>query len=245
MGTTIGALHAPTAPYGAAELKRVFPRNLATGLAIAIVIHLCIVGSYYVTRLLQAEEPPMVIVRLMKYTDLGPPPSIVASDVPPPISVLAATAKPSVGSPVPVPDAEVTADQTLATQQEMSAAPAPVTEATGGADVQVQQDIKIDDDTPPADFVAVEKNPVIIKSVKPVYPDLAMRAGLEGSVWVKIWVDKEGKTRKAVVMKSDADIFEEPALAAARQFVFTPAYMNNGPVAVWVSIPFKFRLEKK
>jgi hypothetical protein len=27
--------------------------------------------------------------------------------------------------------------------------------------------------------------------------------------------------------------------------VFTPAYMNNGPVSVWVSVPFKFRLADK
>ncbi|GAG02318.1 unnamed protein product, partial [marine sediment metagenome] len=33
-----------------------------------------------------------------------------------------------------------------------------------------------------------------------------------------------------------------PAVKAAMSFVFTPAYMNNGPVSVWVSIPFKFKL---
>jgi hypothetical protein len=27
------------------------------------------------------------------------------------------------------------------------------------------------------------------------------------------------------------------------QWVFTPAIMNNGPVAVWVAIPFKFKLK--
>jgi protein TonB len=82
----------------------------------------------------------------------------------------------------------------------------------------------------------------VIKKIEPKYPELAMRAGLEGKVWVKIWVDKEGKPRQVVVMKSDAEIFNEPAVEAAKQFLFTPAYMNNGPVAVWVSVPFKFKL---
>ena len=40
---------------------------------------------------------------------------------------------------------------------------------------------------------------------------------MEGTVWIKILVDKEGKAKKAVVMKSDAEIFDEPARQAALQ----------------------------
>ncbi len=231
--------------YGAVELKAVYHKYRWWGLGIAIAIHGAIIGSYYVAGMLQSEEPPMVQVRLLKYSDLGPPPSMTSANTPPPISVSAPTAKPSVGAPVPVPDAEVSAEQTLATQTEMSQQVAPIGDATGAGEVAVQQDIKIDDDAPPADFVAVEKEPVVVKKVEPKYPELAMRAGLEGKVWVKIWVDKEGKAKQVVVLKSDAEIFNEPAIEAAKQFVFTPAYMNNGPVSVWVSVPFKFRLADK
>ena len=145
------------------------------------------------------------------------------------------------GAPVPVPDAEASPEQTLATQTEMSQVAAPISESAGDG-VQIQQDIKIEDDGPPADFVAVEKEPVVVKKVEPKYPELAMRAGLEGKVWVKIWVDKEGRPKQVVLLKSDAEIFNEAALEAAKQFLFTPAYMNNGPVSVWVSVPFKFKL---
>jgi len=230
--------------YGAVELKAVYFKYRWWGLGIAIAIHAAIIGSYYMVGLLQSEEPPMVQVRLLKYSDLGPPPSMTSANTPPPISVSAPTAKPSVGAPVPVPDAEVSAEQTMATQAEMSQV-TPIGDATGAGEVAVQQDIKIDDDAPPADFVAVEKEPVVVKKVEPKYPELAMRAGLEGKVWVKIWVDKEGKAKQVVILKSDAEIFNEPAVEAAKQFVFTPAYMNNGPVSVWVSVPFKFRLADK
>ena len=104
-------------------------------------------------------------------------------------------------------------------------------------------DIKIaDDESPPADYVAVEKEPVIVKSVEPQYPEMAVRTGLEGKVWVKIWVDRDGKPREVDILQTDAEIFNEPAIEAARQFVFTPAYMNDGPVSVWVTFPFKFEL---
>lgn len=231
-----------SAPYGAVELKQVYQKYWSIALGIAITIHLVIVGGYYLLEILRAEEPPPINVRILKYSDLGPPPSITNTNIPPPTAVSAPVQKPTVGAPVPVPDAEVSPEQTIATQTEMSQQVAPITEGLNEGNVSVEQDIKIDDDAPPADFVAVEKEPVVVKKVEPKYPELAMRAGLEGKVWVKIWVDKEGKAKQVVVLKSDAEIFNEPAIEAARQFVFTPAYMNNGPVSVWVSVPFKFKL---
>jgi protein TonB len=98
---------------------------------------------------------------------------------------------------------------------------------------------------PPLPYVAFEYAPKVVKQVQPRYPDLATRAGLEGTVWVQIWVDKEGKPKKALVQKSDAEIFNQPATEAAMGWIFTPAMMKNGPVSVWVSIPFRFKLQGK
>jgi len=228
--------------YGSSELKSNYQRYWTIGFGIALAIHMGIIGSYYLAGILTAEEAPVAFVRIMKYSDLGPPPSITNANTPPPMAVSAPTAKPTVGAPVPVPDAEVSAEQTLATQTEMSQVSPMATDASAGEGVEIQQDIRIDEEAPPADFVPVEKEPQVIKKIEPKYPELAMRAGLEGKVWVKIWVDKEGKPKQVVILKSDAEIFNEPAVEAAKQFLFTPAYMNNGPVSVWVSVPFKFRL---
>lgn len=245
MAQTVAAAGAvPHGRYGGIELKKNYQKYWMVAFSIATAIHVGLVGSYYLFQILTQEEEPVRMVRMVKYSDLGPPPSMTSANTPPPITVSAPTAKPTVGAPVPVPDAEVSPDQTMATQTEMSQQTAPVSEGLGedGSGVEIQQDIRIDEDAPPADFVPVEKEPAVIKKVEPKYPDLAMRAGLEGKVWVKIWVDKEGKPKQAVVLKSDAEIFNQPAVDAAMQFLFTPAYMNNGPVAVWVSVPFRFKL---
>lgn len=240
-GTISSATSVPK--YGAVELKAVYQKYWFRGLLIAVAIHALGFGIYYLAQVLQEDEPPPITVRILKYSDLGPPPSITNTNVPPPVAVSAPVAKPTVGAPVPVPDAEASPEQTIATQTEMSQIAAPIGEGTGeGGGVQIQQDIKIEDEGPPADFVPVEKEPVVVRKVEPKYPELAMRAGLEGKVWVKIWVDKEGKPKQVVVIKSDAEIFNEAAIEAAKQFLFTPAYMNNGPVAVWVSVPFRFKL---
>jgi periplasmic protein TonB len=232
----------PVAKYGAVELKALYQKYWWRAFGIAIGVHGLIIGSYYAVEKLTAEEAPTIQVRIMKYSELGPPPSIANANIPPPVSVEAPVAKPTVGTPVPVPDAEVSAEQTIASQTEMSQTVAPVGDASGTGDVAIDQDIKIDEDAPPADYTPVEKDPVPIKTVVPKYPEMALKAGLEGQVYVKIWVDKEGKPKQVVLLKSNADIFNEAAIEAAKQFLFTPAYMNNGPVAVWVSMPFKFKL---
>lgn len=235
-------------PYGRFELKKVLQRNYVRGMLISFVAHFALLGTYYLAQYLGQDDDniPTVSVRILKYSDLGPPPSIAATPPPPAIGVAAAV-KPSIGVPVPVPDAEATAEQTLATQAELSAAPSPALEQGLGGEgqFQVQQDIVIAPEDEPGmdEFIAVEKQPQIVKRVIPKYPEMALRAGLEGTVWVKILVDKDGLPKKAVVIKSTAELFNDAAVDAAMKFVFTPAVMNHGPVKVWVSIPFKFLLK--
>lgn len=234
---------ASAVPYGMRELRNLYQKYATYALVIGVVSHFLFIGVYYLAQILGEEEEPVMTVRIMKYSELGPPPSITNSDVAPQVQVTVPVAKPTVGVPVPVPDAEVNPEQTIATQQELSDIQSPSAgtgDGTGGA--QITQDINIDEE--PADFVPVEKMPVPVNSPRPEYPDFARRIGAEGTVWVKIWVDKEGKAKKAVIAKSDNELFNDPSIKAAMQYVFTPAVMNNGPVSVWVSIPFRFKLNK-
>ncbi len=106
------------------------------------------------------------------------------------------------------------------------------------------QNVIIEDTLSPPDFVPVDAEPVVVSRKNPAYPQLALRSGLEGTVWVKIWVDKEGQPKEAQVFKSDNHVFDSSAIDAARGWVFKPAMKDGKPIAVWVSIPFKYKLEK-
>jgi protein TonB len=226
--------------YGAPELKKNYRRYLTIALAIGMGLDFTGIGAYWGVMYATQEDGPTGTVRLIvKYSDLGPPPSLTQAMA---ASVTAANAgvKPSVGIPVPVPDAEVSPEASFATQTEMSQQTAVVDQGPTGGEIKIEED-----EAPPADYVPYEKAPEAVKQVTPKYPDLATRAGLEGTVWVKIWVDKAGKPKKAVVQKSDAEIFNQPATEAAMGWIFTPAMMKNGPVSVWVSIPFRFKLQGK
>jgi TonB family protein len=65
----------------------------------------------------------------------------------------------------------------------------------------------------------------------------------KGTVWVKLWVDEKGNVREATVLKSDAEILNQPSIDAAMKWKFEPAILKGQPVDVWVTIPFKFKLD--
>jgi protein TonB len=96
------------------------------------------------------------------------------------------------------------------------------------------------------EFIQVDKMPQPITRVDPVYPELAVKAGIEGKVYVKVLIGKDGKVIDAIVMKGEGEQpgvgMEETALAAAKQWTFTPAELQGKPVEVWVALPFAFRL---
>lgn len=239
------------ADYGRRELLAILHRNYLVGLCLSIMIHGLVISSWYVVQHVLGEEDviPSVRVRILKYSDLGPPPSIGAKPPAPAVSV-AAFVKPNFGTPVPVPDLEVSPDESFTTQRELSTLPSPLTEDSGGNERAFQV---IENRTPTVeeesaepginDVVPVDKLPEIVSVVVPKYPEMAIRAGIEGTVLMKLLVGKDGKVLKAVVVKSEAEVFNEATMEAARKFVFTPAYTQKGPVKVWFEIPFRFMLK--
>jgi TonB family protein len=89
-----------------------------------------------------------------------------------------------------------------------------------------------------------EEVPLPTKQVTPEYPLFARKRGFEGIVWMKCLIGRRGDVRKAMVAKSDNEIFNEPAFKAAVQWQFRPALVDNKPISVWVTIPFRFKLNR-
>ena len=97
-----------------------------------------------------------------------------------------------------------------------------------------------EDTTDTYEFVNVSEKPKLIKAVAPVYPELAVKAGITGKVVVKVLIDKKGDVEKAEILKS-CDMLDEAALAAAWQLKFKPGKQRDKFVKVWMSVPFQFR----
>jgi len=92
-------------------------------------------------------------------------------------------------------------------------------------------------------FVTVDSPPVPITEVQPIYPDIARRAQVEGTVYVKCLVGKDGKVTRPVVIQTDSPVLDSAAISAALQWRFTPGRLTDSPVAVWTTIPFHFYLK--
>ncbi len=92
------------------------------------------------------------------------------------------------------------------------------------------------------EFFAVSEKPVITHKETPVYPDLARKAGIEGTVVVTVTIGKTGKVENARIFKS-LPMLDEAALMAAKKCVFKPAKQRDKFVKVKMNIPFKFKLK--
>ncbi len=180
-------------------------------------------------------------VQIVRYTDLGVPPSIARPAVPQ-LAIAQAVAPPAIGIPEPVKD-EIAPTQTIATVTEMAEALAPITQsdlgAAGGDSLVV--DVDVETSPSPDDFVAVDEEPVRLRIDAPVYPDVARNAEIQGTVLVRALVGKDGKVKNAIIVES-IPLLDEAAIACAKTAVFRPAMSQQQPVEVWVMMPITFRL---
>lgn len=91
----------------------------------------------------------------------------------------------------------------------------------------------------------VDKYPKMIEGATPVYPEIAKEKKITGKVYVKILIDEQGNPQKAIVIKSESELFNQSAVDAAMKSKFTPAVDKGNPVAVWIVLPYKYDLGDK
>ena len=167
---------------------------------------------------------------------LLPPPPPLSNAPPPPVIPNQPIVKPTIGTPVPVADA-LAPEQTIMTQQEISALNSPVGVSGSGKDSLV---IASSDDMPSeGEFVYYEDEPVPVTRVEPAYPEFAREAQIQGKVILHVLVDKNGRVKNVKVIRGVTGL-NEAAVDAIKKWVFKPALSNNKPVAVWVEIPMDF-----
>uniref|UniRef100_A0A7C4VSP4 Energy transducer TonB n=1 Tax=Desulfatirhabdium butyrativorans TaxID=340467 RepID=A0A7C4VSP4_9BACT len=85
--------------------------------------------------------------------------------------------------------------------------------------------------------------PQFIQRALPQYPRLARRLGVEGTVLLRLSIDASGKLTQAEVVQSAGHGFDEEALRAVRQSVFSPAVREGRPVACVALLHIRFQLD--
>jgi protein TonB len=86
--------------------------------------------------------------------------------------------------------------------------------------------------------------PQVIREVKPQYTADAMRAKVQGTVWLECVVMPDGSVSDIKVVRSLDPVFglDQEAIKAARQWKFIPGVRNGEPVPVLITIELTFTL---
>jgi periplasmic protein TonB len=98
----------------------------------------------------------------------------------------------------------------------------------------------------PTYFVAVEEMPQPIGGLQGIqhriaYPEIAKRAGIEGKVFVRAFVDETGSVTSAEIVKGIGGGCDEAAMDAILKTKFTPGKQRGKPIKVQVTIPIVFK----
>jgi protein TonB len=97
---------------------------------------------------------------------------------------------------------------------------------------------------PKVAFIPYDLAPRAKTAIKPIYPEIAQEAGIEGVVVVQAFIDERGRVKETLILKGVPNTgLNEAAMDAIRRTKFHPAEQRERPVAVWISIPVNFRLK--
>ena len=81
----------------------------------------------------------------------------------------------------------------------------------------------------------------LVRQVPPIYPEMAKRAAISGTVVLSVVISKEGTVRQADVVSGPAAL-AGAALDAVRQWAWKPTLLNGDPVDVVSTVTINFAL---
>ena len=97
---------------------------------------------------------------------------------------------------------------------------------------------------PQVKFIPYDDPPVPLTPIRPKYPEIAQEAGIEGTVFIQAFNDKQGRVIETTIIKGIPNTgLDEAAIKAIRKTRFRPARQRERAVGVWISIPVNFILK--
>ncbi len=85
--------------------------------------------------------------------------------------------------------------------------------------------------------------PQLVFCPQPYYPEIARLSRIEGTVTVEVRVGKNGLIKETRIAQGAHPLLNRAAVDAARRCRFSPGMQREMPVAVWMALPFRFRLD--
>lgn len=196
----------------ALQKYRPLVRPLLFGLVIAVHIIVLVCVRFSVKNFVTEEEIDAEIFKLVDVEEFVPPPP------PPPV----------------IEKKEVVVNSVKASE---------TIQETEKEVVEVEEEVPVEIDYVPQHKISVVPE-IPTKSIlsKIEYPKMAMKQGIEGVVYLELFIDEAGNIRHVNVLKDPGYGFAEAAIAALDGIICKPALMNEKPVAVRFRYPIRFVL---
>jgi protein TonB len=104
---------------------------------------------------------------------------------------------------------------------------------------------------PPPQSLPVDRGPVrvggaitapaLVSRVEPVYPPFAVRAQVQGVVILEATVDRQGRVEEVEILRS-IPLLDDAAVAAVRQWRYSPLLLNGKPERFVLTVTVSFSL---
>jgi protein TonB len=88
------------------------------------------------------------------------------------------------------------------------------------------------------------KTPALLHRVEPVYPDIAAAAHLTGLVILEAVVDATGCVESVKVLRSGHPLLDREAVAALKQWRYTPLMLNGTSTPFVLTVTFNFNVAR-
>jgi len=225
----------------------------------SLLLHGAFIGGLVVIPLMLSEALPAPARGTRAYF-VGPASSVVPPPPPPPPSAASTAARRS--APKPKAPAPVTATATFTAPTDI-----PEPAAAEAADPGVAADSSARGEAggveggvpggivggvvgsvpaPPTPAVPVRvggeiREPKKLRHVDPVYPDVALAARVRGSVFLECIVSPQGRVTDVTLVRG-VPLLNESAMAAVRQWLYTPTLKDGVPVTVIMTVTVRFEL---
>ena len=83
----------------------------------------------------------------------------------------------------------------------------------------------------------------LVRRVEPVYPEQALREGIQGTVRLTIVINEEGFVYELRAMEGNNPILEAAAIDAVKQWQYSPTLLNGMPVPAQAMVTVVFNLK--
>jgi len=134
----------------------------------------------------------------------------------------------------------------LERRREAASQPVPESSPAGSSSVQEPRKAAAIETRggPLIELANVDQPPAVARSSDPVYPPQARTRKIEGSVILSVLVSETGRVLDVLVMRGDQrDVgLNESAIAAVRQWQFTPAIKDGQRVRTWMPVAVSFKI---